>query len=214
MYISMDRGDVAFSVKFLTRKLASPTRDDFLSMKRVFRYLSTRKTLVTRYDVSLKDMERIEMWADSDWAGDRATRKSTTGVLASFSSKGTLGLISRTQPTVSLSSAEAELQALCTAATEGIYIRNLISEVLNIKPCICLLTDSKAAHDAIIRGGTGRIRHVSMRILYLSDLLKSRFSSLSLMKIAGTENVADILTKHVSDKTLTELLKRLPWKIG
>ena len=59
MYISMDRGDVAFSVKSLTRKIASPTRDDFPSMKRVFRYLSTRKTLVTRYDVSLKDRKEL-----------------------------------------------------------------------------------------------------------------------------------------------------------
>ena len=62
---------------------------------------------------------RRATFTDSDWAGDKTTRRSTSGWLCSL--LGTpLSYASRTQQTVTLSSAEAELMALSSGMAEAL----------------------------------------------------------------------------------------------
>ena len=58
-------------------------------------------------------------WCDSDWAGNPDSRRSTTGVVFTLGS-GPISWSSKRQPTVALSSTEAEYRAACYAACEGI----------------------------------------------------------------------------------------------
>ena len=74
----------------------------------------------------------IQVFVDSDWAGCATTRKSTIGFLIKvFGATTHYG--SRTQATIALSSAEAELYAINTGATEALHISNLLKEALNMK---------------------------------------------------------------------------------
>ena len=63
----------------------------------------------------------IQVFADSDWAGCATTRKSTTGFLIKVFG-ATIHYGSRTQATIALSSAEAELYAINIGATEALHI--------------------------------------------------------------------------------------------
>ena len=79
---------------------------------------------------------------DSGWAGCPATRTSTTGFLIKAFG-ATIHYCSRSQATIALSSAEAELYAINTVATEALHLNNFQKEVLNMKKInIRIHTDS------------------------------------------------------------------------
>ena len=67
-------------------------------------------------------------FSDSDWVGDLDDMKSTTGYAFSIGS-GIVSWRSKKQPTVSLSSTEAEYKALCTATCEAIWLRRILEDV-------------------------------------------------------------------------------------
>ena len=58
------------------------------------------------------------------------------------------------------------------------------------------MTDATAAIGICRRCGLGRIRHLHVADLWVQDRLKR--GDFSLTKVAGSENPADLLTKHVS----------------
>ena len=70
----------------------------------------------------------IECYSDADWGGDQTNRKSYSGFVIKFADCP-IAWESKKQTAVALSSTEAEYMALCTAAKEVIYQRNLIKEI-------------------------------------------------------------------------------------
>ena len=66
----------------------------------------------------------ILVYTDSDWAGCQRTRRSTTGGVVMYGSC-LVAHWSRTQVSVALSSAEAELNAAVKAACEAIGMQQL-----------------------------------------------------------------------------------------
>ena len=60
----------------------------------------------------------IEGYSDSDWAGDRESRKSRSGFIFVLNG-GPVSWCSKRQPTVALSSTEAEYIALTLAVKEA-----------------------------------------------------------------------------------------------
>jgi hypothetical protein len=72
-------------------------------------------------------------FCDADWAGDLDTRRSTTGFVFMMES-GAVSWGSKLQPTVALSSAEAEYMAACGAVQEAISsVRQLATERFGIR---------------------------------------------------------------------------------
>ena len=67
---------------------------------------------------------------------------------------------------------------------------------LGIRLNIKLFTDATAAIGICRRRGLGKVRHLHVSDLWIQDRLKR--GDVSLTKVAGAENPADLLTKHVS----------------
>ena len=100
---------------------------------------------------------------------------------------------SRTQQVVSLSSAESELNGICKCAAEGLAARHMAREfgdeiVLNI------YTDASAARGVIQRQGAGRIKHLSVKQLWVQE--RESEKELNIIKIPRAINWADLLTHH------------------
>ena len=70
-----------------------------------------------------------------------------------------------------LSSAEAEVYACSSGASDGLLLARLVSWVSGFKTTIYLFTDSSGARGILQRQGVGRVRHLSCRILWLQDLI-------------------------------------------
>ena len=114
---------------------------------------------------------------------------------------------STTQPTVSLSSGEAELSGICKGAATAIGLC-AVARDLGIKMKIVLKTDATAAIGMSRRLGIGKVRHLDTSLLWIQQ--KVREKVVEVEKIPGADNPADILTKYVD----AQLLKRHLTTIG
>lgn len=111
LYVSVNtRPDISAAVSILSRKTSCPTKDDWVELKRVARYLMTTKNLWLRLSNTKKD-EGLLGFCDADWAECRDDRKSNSGYLMKYNG-GTISWACRKQTCVSLSTAEAEFVAL------------------------------------------------------------------------------------------------------
>jgi len=99
--------------------------------KRVIRYGQGTKEIGVKYratgDCPGNSIELVG-YSDADWAGDRDTRRSTTGYVFMLGG-GCISWASKLQPTVALSSAEAEYMAMAAAVQEAIYLRRLLEDL-------------------------------------------------------------------------------------
>ena len=124
--------------------------------------------------VSTEKVKEIDVTSDADWAGCPESRKSTSGYCIQVMGN-LVHAASRTQGSIALSSAESELYVLCSAASEALYLRNLIEEsgITDGPAPINLRTDSSAAKYLVSRTGPGlKTRHIQMKYLYLQDLIQ------------------------------------------
>ena len=99
---------------------------------------------------------------------------------------------SRTQATIALSSGESELNSSLKGGTELIGAHTLMEE-LGLKTDLELLGDSTACFGVLHREGTGRIKHIEVRQLWLQSNVKA--GEISVVKIPREVNPADALAK-------------------
>ncbi|MFN9969944.1 MAG: Ty1/Copia family ribonuclease HI [Phycisphaerae bacterium] len=71
----------------------------------------------------------LHVFTDADWAGDRITRRSTTGYVV-FAAGGPIIWSSKLQTTVATSSMESEYMAMYGGMQELVWIRGVLSELL------------------------------------------------------------------------------------
>ena len=101
-----------------------------------------------------------------------------------------------TQKVVTLSPGEAELYGVVKGATEALGLRSLAQDMgVNEKVDICLYADSSAGMGICQWTGIGKVRHLATGQLWIQE--KIRHKEISLYKVLGTDNPADLLTKHV-----------------
>ena len=101
---------------------------------------------------------------------------------------------SKTQNSVTLSSAEAELVAMCKLSAELI---GLISMARDLDRPLegRVWADSSAALSIAKRSGAGKLRHINIGLLWVQEV--ERMRRLQFDKISGLANPADLLTKGV-----------------
>ena len=133
----------------------------------------------------------LDIMVDTDFAGCRVTRRSTSGGVA-LRGGHCVRHWSSTQPTISLSSGEAELTGLTKGATHGIGLRSIAAD-LGIDLKITLTTDASAALGMSRRLGVGKARHLDTSLLWIQH--EFRNGNLLVEKVPGQHNCADMLTK-------------------
>ena len=105
----------------------------------------------------------------------------------------------RTQNHVTLSSAEAELVAQVKCSAELLGARSMMRDFGVEKSCV-VFADSSAALAIAKRKGAGKLRHINISCLWIQERADSK--QLELRKVLGTENPADMMTKHLARQPL------------
>ena len=127
MYLATaTRPDIAFAVSKAARVMVRPAEKNWNDVKRIFRYLRLTSNYGIKYTTGSGE---LNVFSDADFAGDKATRRSTTGVLAIFAN-GALSWTSQLQRTTDLSTTEAEIIAASEGAKELVWLKRLLSELL------------------------------------------------------------------------------------
>ena len=125
-YVALDRMDMKFAAKEVAKHMSRPVALDWVKLKRIARCLAGTPRYVERYEWQ-EFRGHLDAFADSDWAGDKVTRKSTSGGL--FMLGGDLiKSWSSTQPIIALSSREPDLYATVKAASQATGLISMLGD--------------------------------------------------------------------------------------
>ena len=174
--------------------MASPTETSEAALKRMGRYLLGHMRCV--YTYPFQRAEGIEVYGDTDWSGCPRTRRSTSGGCVMIGSH-CIWTWSSTQASVTLSSGEAAYYGVVKAAGAGLGHQSLMDD-LGLHLPVRVWTDSSAALGIASRSGLGKLRHLETHTLWVQE--KVRTGAISLRKVWGEVNPADLFTKHLPSR--------------
>ena len=191
-YLALDRPDLQYCSKNISKYISSPTPTAWRMLKRVGRYLVGAMRVVQLFEWQHR-CSVLKGMGDSDWAGDRVTGKSTRGGCLMLG-RHLLKSWSSNQQTVAMSSGEAELYALTRSATQVVGMLQLLQD-FNVGCAGVVCTGSTAAIGISLRRGLGRTRHIKVQYLWIQERLED--GDLRIEKVHTEANHADLMTKHL-----------------
>lgn len=197
------RPDLSHAIQHLSQFSQRPTPDHMSSLKRVYRYVQGTTTLGLHF----KPNGRLITFSDADWANDATDRRSISGYL-SLLADAPISWSSRKQPTVALSTMEAEFMALARATTEVLWLRELGSE-LGLAPDgpSSINVDNRSAIDFAQNSNShARSKHIDIRYHFVRERITS--NEVKLDHCASEDNLADILTKPLPKPAFVSLRDR------
>ena len=113
---------------------------------------------------------------------------------------------SKDQSTVARSSGEAELYACNLGASKGLGLQTVMKE-LGWNYQVKIQVDANATIGALHRRGLGKLRHVEVEELWLQQEISK--GKVSVTKIKGTENTADIGTKSLKREAAEYFMEKM-----
>ena len=229
LYMAHDRPDIQFAVRNLSTAMSKPTEKKQKELEHLVLYLKGTADYSIAYSrtrtgasalrqqpaaAEQEGEERtaeaqehlLEVFSDSDWAGDKQNRKSVS--CAMFYLDGAYFYsYSRTQKSIALSSAEAEYMALTGAASEGIGLHAATRFLTGKRVQLKAYTDSSACRGITNRQGVGRVKHLQIRLLWLQAAIRE--GKLTVHAVGTKENTADLGTKPLSTRRVKYLLNMI-----
>jgi len=115
------------------------------AVKRIFRYLQGTSDAKLIFQKS-KSQEHLTGYCDSDWENDPNDRRSVTDyVFQAFDNP--ISWNTKRQPTVALSTNEAEYMSLSAGVQEVLWLRSLYKKMNPVSGEIKIYSDNKSAID-------------------------------------------------------------------
>jgi hypothetical protein len=199
---TVSRPDLAYYANVLARHISKWSVAHWKAAQHVLRYVKGTLRVCLMYDGKACDRTLLG-YADADWGGCTETRRSTTGYLFKTFG-GAVAWKSRRQPTVALSTTEAEYMASCDAGRQGVWLKQLLIDlgcweegpihIFNDNLGAIALSKNPVKHAAN--------KHIEMRHFWLRDNVNS--NTLDLSHIATERNQADLLTKGLTEAKLVD----------
>jgi hypothetical protein len=122
------RPDLAYAVAALGHHAVTPRPNHQHTLKQVFHYLWATANYQLVLGCSTTSVPTLLRYADSDWASNVNDHKSTSSYVFTLGG-GATSWSSKKQPTIALSSTEAEYIAGTHTAKEATWLRLLLSEL-------------------------------------------------------------------------------------
>ncbi|GKA68228.1 putative RNA-directed DNA polymerase [Tanacetum coccineum] len=206
IYLSHTRPDIAHVVGVVSKFMHQPQKAHMKAVLRIIRYLKG----TTGHGVLFKQNGHLEtqLYTDADWAGDKGDRRSTSGYLTLVGGN-LVTWRSKKQKVVALSSAEAEFRGIARGITEVLWIRKLLTEigyppqepskVMSDNKAAIQISENPVQHD--------RTKHIEIDRHFIKEKLEAEVITLPFVR--SQEQLADILTKVVNERTLQECLGKL-----
>ena len=214
LYISQDRVDIQHCVRNLSQFMACPTKKAEVELRHLILYLKrtenygillpytkykSKKAEVLRGQDDCGGQDVLEVWTDSDWAGDRSSKQRRRHSVSSamlFLNGGLIAAWSRSQKSIALSSCEAEFLASAGGAAEALQLKELWKFLSKREVAITAITDSSSCRAFAERLGVGRLKRIDTRYLWMQLEVKKK--SLRMEGIPTLWNMADLGTKRLS----------------
>ena len=219
MYLMVGtRPDIAVAVSELSRYLEKPSIEHVIAANRVLRYLVGTKDYKLLFDGNLP-LQPVA-YADADYANDQETRRSTSGYLIQ-SCGGSVIWKTKTQPTVALSTTEAEYYSASFCCQEICWVTECLKEIgfkfgetvmsghsrnidviqthpLELIHYPTILHEDNQACIAIAKNPErhARTKHIEVKYHFIRDLVEN--GSVKLTYCNTVNQTADMFTKPLA----------------
>ena len=142
------------------------------------------------------------MYVDADYANDTRDRKSVTGFVMLCNGQ-LISAKSWKQPTIAMSTCEAEIMAASDGVKEGLWLEQLIGELgLHREPTIVYCDSNSALALMQNPGAHKRTKHIDIRALKIREVVT--VNGWQLKRVSSAKNTADMMTKLLPDRSLSE----------
>jgi hypothetical protein len=192
VYLTITRPDLSYSIGVISQYMARPTEEHLQSALRILRYVSGTKDQGLLY----RTVTAVQLanFTDADWAGNAADHRSTSGYAFSLGSAA-VASSSKKQPTVALSSTEADYRGAVVATCEAIWLKRLLKELHEevSDPTVIYcdnLSSIQLAKNPIFHAQT---KHIEVHYHYVREHVLS--SEVELQYVRTDRQIADIFTK-------------------
>jgi histone deacetylase 1/2 len=206
MYLVMaTRPDLAYFTHEMSKYVTDPGPKHWQVLKNGLRYLQGTKHfgltlggIIEKPEMSIKVRELVfKGHSDADFANSVDDRRSVAGIIVELWNSP-IAWTSKIQPTIALSTTEAEYMALCRLTQEIFYFRKLCKEMnLKVKEPITLMEDNNSC----IKISTNdelhqRTKHIDVKYHFIKDAIEKGI--VEVHRVNSKENVADIFTKPLA----------------
>lgn len=158
-YLAHTRLNIRYDIGVVSTYMQDPKQSHYATIKHTLRYMKGTTDYGLMYHKG--GDEKLIGYSDSSYNNNREDGRGTTGV-AYYYSGNLITWTSQMQKIVDLSSCEAKYMVATTAAYQGIWLRNLFSDLVGkIAKKVKLLIDNQSTI-ALIRNPVfhGRSKHI------------------------------------------------------
>jgi hypothetical protein len=188
------RFDMAFPVSQLARFTTNAGPQHWAALHYLMEYLNFTPSLKITYRRGDPGQDALSGCVDADWGNDNS-RRSQTGYFV-FYNKAPIAWKSKLQPSVALSTGEAEYMAASDISKEIIYLRRLVGNLgFEQRAPTPVGEDNTACIEwgNHVIGGRERAKHIDIRKHFARQAIKE--GHLILIKVPTRDQMADIMTK-------------------
>ena len=205
LYLSASRPDIMFSVCMCARFQSNPKQSHLSAVKRIMRYLLGTINLGLWYPKN--STCNLIGYSDSDFAGSKTDRKSTSGT-CQFIGSALVSWHSKKQNSVALSTAEAEYISAGSCCAQILWMKQQLSDygiILDRIPIKCDNTSAINLSKNPVQHS--RTKHIEIRHHFLRDhVLKGD----CVLEFVDTKNqLADIFTKPLPKEVFFSIRREL-----
>ena len=200
-YLSQDRPEIAYASKETARCMSCPDEAAWIALKRAARFCMGRPRVIWKFEKQ-GPVTVLDVWSDSDHAGCTRTRRSTS-CSALMVGRHLLKFTSTTQTVIALSSGESEFYGLVKSVAIGLGAKAMAKD-LGVELAVRVRYDATAGAGIANRRGVGRVRHLDTQALWIQRHIQE--GRVKLTKVLGTDNAADLGTKHLDAAAMWKLL--------
>jgi len=199
------RPDLAQPLSIVSKFMSKPKQIHCDLLRHIYMYVRGTTDFKLLY-TSNGSKDKLHGYVDASYANNEDSR-STSGFCFKYGT-GLISWYSKKQPTVALSSAEAEYIAATEAAKEGMWLRVLLSELGFPQDTTQLYEDNQAC---ILLSKNPQLHSRTKHILPKYHYIREKVSSgdFNLVYTPTKEQPADIFTKGIAGHLLRPHLTKL-----
>lgn len=201
------RPDIAYSVGIISRFMERPTTLHLNAAKRILRYVKGTMEYGLIYAKGSRNY-LLCGYSDSDMASNVVDRRSIGG-MAFYLNESLITWVSQRQRCVELSSCEVEFMAATAAACQGVWLRNLLGQITDMKlGAVTIFIDNKSAIDLAKNPVFhGRSKHIDIRYHFIRECVER--GEIVVKYVRSEEQRADVLTKLMATQKFEQMRELL-----
>ncbi|KAM2728531.1 hypothetical protein EV1_000013 [Malus domestica] len=202
------RPDIAYAVSITSRYQSNPGLEHWAAVKTVLKYLRRTKDMFLVYGGAAE--LRVEGYTDADFQSDVDDRSSNSGYVFTLNG-GAVSWKSKKQSVIADSTTEAEYVATAEAGKEAFWMKKFITElgvVPTITSPVTLYCDNNGA---IAQAKEPRAHQKNKHFDRRFNIIR-RYAAegkVNILKVASADNVADPLTKPMSQIQLDRHMDKM-----